>query len=147
MSYTPPTELHAIGLDALRRYEAGGDALSEADCAHLRAELEALYGQLEPLLDAVHSLGALMLHAERQGRTEAAARLTAVIRHTKPYFQAHNQVVKERIGDRAQAALAGLTRLTGARSPRTAPALGAARPAGSVPLAALCPPPRGRMAR
>ncbi len=144
MSYTPPTELHALGIEALHLYEAGGGVLSDQDCARLRGALEALFGDFQGLYDAVHSLCALLLHAQNQGRADAAARLTALIKHTKPYFQARNQTIKEGIGDRALAATRRLTQLTGtASAPRTAPVLGAARPAGAVSLASLRPTPTG----
>lgn len=147
-TYTPPTELHAIGVEALHLYEAGGGVLSDKDCALVRSKLEALFGDFTALYDAVHSLCALMLHAQNQGRAEAAARLTELIRHTKPYFQARNQTIKESIGDQALVATRKLTQLTGSpRAARTAPVIGAARPAGAVPLAALRPVPTGPVPR
>jgi hypothetical protein len=141
INYTPPTELHPIAVKAHQLLEQNGYTMNEAIFAAIRAELEALHGDLKALADAVNSLGALMLVAQQMGAETAMLGLVELIRTTKPVFQAYNAAVKESVQDQAQTARAALKSFAGEKLELAAAKVGTPAPRGAVPLASLMPNP------
>jgi hypothetical protein len=141
IDYKPPTELHAIAVKTYQLLEQSGGQLGPEAIAILTADLEALYGDIKQLADAVHSLGAVMLYAEKQGGHDAVRALRALIRHTKPEFDRFSDGVKQEIQDDSQSARASLTNFRGETFELRAKHVGSRPPAGSIPLSTIMPNP------
>lgn len=143
IQYSPPTELHALAVKAHQLIEAGGGRLSDDACQALAEALRALYDEIYALADAVHSLGAVMMWATQQGKQEAAAQLTELIRLTKPRFQAFNEEVKGDQVNEAKDAERNLRALEGKKEVLKVQRFGDKAPPGSVSDASLMPQPFG----
>lgn len=144
VDYTPPTELHAVAVKAVQLFDQGGGHFSPRALASLVQDVEALYGDIKQLADAVNSLGAVMLYAQQQGADRAALEIMQLIRMTKPEFERFNSVVKQEIQDEAQAARASLLAFRGEDPRLKAQQHGSRPPAGSVPLSSILPNPATR---
>jgi hypothetical protein len=69
-------------------YESGRRNLSPEALLEIYDGLLELFSDKQALADALSSLGALAVVAERHGSRQAAVQLTELIRSTRPAFEA-----------------------------------------------------------
>ncbi len=143
-TYRQPSKLHPIADRTFQLFEAAGDKLGEPQLAELRAQLEDLGARelYTEWMDALVSLYAFVRYAnEKLDAPDAADAVTELIREQRTLFDS----ICEGIGDarlddsRAHQRLAVEWGGDDDLATRTAPALNARPPEGSVRASVLKP--------
>jgi hypothetical protein len=86
--FEPPTQVHPLALKACVLYESGRRNLAPEALLEIYDGLLDLYSDRSALANALSSLGALVVLAERHGSRQAAVQLAELIRSSRPAFEA-----------------------------------------------------------
>lgn len=141
-SYRPPKKLHPIAGKTLDLYLAGGNQLSEEAIADIRKDLQAYYGDLKAVTDALCGLGAFIMHAtENLNDPKAAEQIADLMREARPQYEPLGHRLASLLQDVAKHATGVLDRFMDRdqTSKTRAPKYDEAPPVGTIPLKQLKP--------
>ncbi len=142
MGYRPPQKLHPIAKRAFDRYYADGWRLTDDGLTAIGSELEACFGDLKALTDALFGLVPfLILLQDRFGDRQAIDRIVELMRTTGAQYQPLAHAVADAVHDLGDEISLVLDRFTDRdrSAKRKAPRFGGEAPPNTRPLRELKP--------
>lgn len=141
-AYRPPKKLHPIAMQAFDLYKAGNYKLDDAAVGELRKTLEAHYGDLKTLTDALCSLAAFIAYLMEVKQDQATAEVVAkLMKETQPQYVSLVDYLTKVLSDAGKAVVGVLDRFTDrdTSGDKRAPKYGEEPPPGTVPLKSIKP--------